>query len=230
MATGNVSEPRKGVRAYPERWLASGEAYEFNSEPTITPPESLFTAFREIVGSGSVLGVCYLQKEDRIGVPDVTLEHTDGRRNITTRVNKRGPNDIITCFKFDTEGRATYAGVCVQVAGTHYKRKLAALGVGTGVWSWTWTPLTGDVQQVTKRTSDTGKAKWEWEWCWTKSSGENTNKTASTDSADEGIVEGKGTFSWVWIETENGEMVGNTSGEITGNGTLKWKWTPEDED
>ncbi|EMD38034.1 hypothetical protein CERSUDRAFT_122837 [Gelatoporia subvermispora B] len=34
-----VSEPLRDTPCYPERWLASGEAYEFNINPTQSPPQ-----------------------------------------------------------------------------------------------------------------------------------------------------------------------------------------------
>ncbi|OCH92254.1 hypothetical protein OBBRIDRAFT_833592 [Obba rivulosa] len=79
VAQGNVSEPMRDIPCYPERWLATGEPYEFNHELTKTPPAELFDAFRALIGDITVLGLFYAG-----GLADgILLERTEGRKNIT---------------------------------------------------------------------------------------------------------------------------------------------------
>lgn len=80
VANGNISQPERDGPAYPERWLATGEAYEFSREATTSPSEELLENFRGIVGDINVLGLFYIRDEDKNGI---VLERTEGRRNIT---------------------------------------------------------------------------------------------------------------------------------------------------
>ena len=51
LSRGNTSEPEKVTALqgfYPERWLPSGDAYEFTTRPTIPPPTSLLEAFHQL--------------------------------------------------------------------------------------------------------------------------------------------------------------------------------------
>lgn len=81
LARGDVSQPEKESSIgeyYPERWLPTGEPYEFTKTPTTTPPAELFNEFRRITGFSDVLGLYYVDNEDRIK----KIEHTEGRKNI----------------------------------------------------------------------------------------------------------------------------------------------------
>lgn len=85
LADGNVSEPvyaaptDEGV--FPDRWLASGEPYEFTKSPTPSPPASLVEDFKAAVGShADVLGLWYAGTAP----PNVyRIEYTEGRKNVT---------------------------------------------------------------------------------------------------------------------------------------------------
>ena len=80
VSSGNVCQPERDGAAYPERWLATGEAYEFNREETTSPSEELLENFRRVVGDSKVLGLFYIRGERLDGI---MLERTEGRRNIT---------------------------------------------------------------------------------------------------------------------------------------------------
>ncbi|OCH92252.1 hypothetical protein OBBRIDRAFT_802739 [Obba rivulosa] len=98
IAKGNVSEPSRDADCYPERWLITGEPYEFTVEPTQSPPAELFDAIRAIVGDVGVLGLFYAG-----GLSDgVSLERTEGRRNITElvagAVDVQAPENVETAW------------------------------------------------------------------------------------------------------------------------------------
>jgi hypothetical protein len=80
VATGNITQPERNVECYPERWLATGEPYEFNRNPTRSPPRELFEEFQKIVDAVDVLGLFYIQDEQRLA--GVSVERTEGRKNI----------------------------------------------------------------------------------------------------------------------------------------------------
>ncbi len=80
VSSGNVCQPERDGVAYPERWLATGEAYEFNRDETTSPSEELVENFRRVVGDIKVLGLFYVRDE---GLSGIMLERTEGRRNIT---------------------------------------------------------------------------------------------------------------------------------------------------
>ncbi|GBE81645.1 hypothetical protein SCP_0400160 [Sparassis crispa] len=85
VASGNVSEPVKDASCYPERWLATGEAYEFNTEHTEVPPAALFVEFRSLVGDmTAVLGLYYA---GNVTPGMMLLEHTEGRKNIVEAID-----------------------------------------------------------------------------------------------------------------------------------------------
>ncbi|KAK7045007.1 hypothetical protein R3P38DRAFT_185475 [Favolaschia claudopus] len=81
VADGVVTEPMITDQCHPLSWLKTGEPFEFSSEPTERPPDSLFADFRDIVGAISVLGIFYVPEEDRKH-PRYGVEHTRGRKNI----------------------------------------------------------------------------------------------------------------------------------------------------
>lgn len=84
LARGNISQPQKisslAEKYYPERWLASGEAYEFTTQPTTPPPPNLLDIFKQLAFPVGVLGLYYIDNEDK----GKMIEHTDGRMNILT--------------------------------------------------------------------------------------------------------------------------------------------------
>lgn len=64
---------------HPERWLASGEAYEFSSKNVgDAPPPEFFSEFRKIVGDDTPLGVFVVDK----GASGEKTEIIDGRKSI----------------------------------------------------------------------------------------------------------------------------------------------------
>jgi hypothetical protein len=82
VAVGSVSEPLRGVECYPERWLSSGDAYEFSNKPTLEPPAELLLDFAQIVGNIGILGLYFAG-----GITgDFLLEWTEGRRNLTRSI------------------------------------------------------------------------------------------------------------------------------------------------
>ncbi len=82
LGRGNISQPEKSsglATFYPERWLSSGQPYEFTTRPTSTPPASLIEAFDRLTSHVGVLGLYHIDKEDK---SSKMIEHTEGRRNI----------------------------------------------------------------------------------------------------------------------------------------------------
>jgi hypothetical protein len=94
VSTGNISQPERNVQCYPERWLPTGEAFEFSREFSSAPPQELFTEFRNLVRDIGVLGIFVVQEEDRKG--ELIMEHTEGRQNIVTRGGTRSGSSGIT--------------------------------------------------------------------------------------------------------------------------------------
>ncbi|KAJ7791380.1 hypothetical protein B0H13DRAFT_1747171 [Mycena leptocephala] len=108
VASGHISEPQKDLQCYPERWLASGEPYEFTTESTATPPAELFTEFKAVVGSIDLLGLYAAGDNPRSGI---LQEWTEGRKNITRVVTENEPGDIETGWLPGTADLTTM--VCV---------------------------------------------------------------------------------------------------------------------
>lgn len=102
VADGLVSKPEKDVECYPERWLPSGEPYEFNRKPSISPPESLFAEFREVVGDLGVLGICYIYEDAQN--TGLRVERTVGRTNITEIVEEVNGDQVTTCWLMGPSG------------------------------------------------------------------------------------------------------------------------------
>jgi hypothetical protein len=91
VATGNVSQPEKlgeqHEQCYPERWLATGEPYEFTYTRTDPPPPSLFVSFekaiRDMPGvSPTTLGIFAVQVDDHLDEGGIYVERTEGRKSI----------------------------------------------------------------------------------------------------------------------------------------------------
>ena len=81
LAHGNISQPKKVSsldKFYPERWLPSGEAYEFTTRPTTSPPPALMDEFSQLTSHIGVLGLYHVDNESK----GKMIEHTEGRTNI----------------------------------------------------------------------------------------------------------------------------------------------------
>jgi len=127
VANGDVSAPINVNEAthYPERWLVSGQAYEFTCEPTELPPPALMEAFAKIVGHIGVLGL-YAAAARGYDSSKILLEHTEGRMNITNVVEATSlPSKgiIETAWMPGTEQPITMTCifVCVQTDSGHQK-------------------------------------------------------------------------------------------------------------
>ncbi|KAI9817594.1 MAG: hypothetical protein M1826_001580 [Phylliscum demangeonii] len=83
LADGHVSQPVKRSEisgpCYPDRWLPTGEPYEFTTRATTDPPIELMIAFARLTGAIGVLGLYYIAPDE----PKPVLEWTEGRRNLT---------------------------------------------------------------------------------------------------------------------------------------------------
>lgn len=84
LAQGDVSQPvlmsdTPSTSIYPDRWLPTGEAYEFTTQPTEAPPKELMAEFGRLTGSISVLGLYYAGTADH----SIQLEWTDGRKKLS---------------------------------------------------------------------------------------------------------------------------------------------------
>jgi len=111
ISTGLVSKPDVRVGCYPERWLASGEPYEFSSEPTRELPVDLAKKFQERLHSyetedadgkkpiAGFVGIYYINKT-RSGV-------STGSRDVDSMGDQKLPEDIIWFETTDHEGRAS---------------------------------------------------------------------------------------------------------------------------
>lgn len=95
VSIGNISEPLRGVECYPESWLSNANAYEFSITPTSLPPPELFNDFQKIIGDVGVLGLYYAGGR----AEGVSLEWTEGRRNITKSITRaEGERHIQTAW------------------------------------------------------------------------------------------------------------------------------------
>lgn len=83
LGRGSVSQPEKSSELetyYPERWLSSGEPYEFTTRPTVAPPGALVEAFGRLTSHVGVLGLYHIDRTN--DKPSKMIEHTEGRKNI----------------------------------------------------------------------------------------------------------------------------------------------------
>jgi hypothetical protein len=103
VATGLINQPMKDVECYPDRWLPTGQAYGFNTQPTESPPEDLLGKFKAVVdtmdpvdGVG-VLAMSYL-KNLPVAPGEVYMERTEGRADILESVPKTPNGMIWTCW------------------------------------------------------------------------------------------------------------------------------------
>ncbi|KAJ5382384.1 hypothetical protein N7517_000295 [Penicillium concentricum] len=81
LSRGNISQPEIYTllgNYYPERWLSSGDPYEFTTRPTVSPPAALVDEFNSLTAVIGVLGLYHIGDE----VNGKMIEYTEGRRNI----------------------------------------------------------------------------------------------------------------------------------------------------
>lgn len=91
ISTGNIAQPERAAEYYPDRWLATGEAYEFSDEPSEAPPQDLLEEFQNYIQGIDVLGLFYVREVPEDGY--VFSESTHGRKNVleTVRVDDPSP-------------------------------------------------------------------------------------------------------------------------------------------
>lgn len=85
LAEGNVSQPvhvSTAPTCYAERWLSSGQPYEFTTHPTQEPPDSLVKGLRSLTGDDDALGLYFIVSGDVKEASVITLEWTEGRKNL----------------------------------------------------------------------------------------------------------------------------------------------------
>ncbi|KAI9807719.1 MAG: hypothetical protein M1826_004486 [Phylliscum demangeonii] len=79
LADGHVSQPVKRSEilgpCYPDRWLPTGEPYEFTTRTTTEPPAELLLSFARLTGAIGVLGLYYVGPDD----PEPVLEWNQDR-------------------------------------------------------------------------------------------------------------------------------------------------------
>lgn len=125
VATGNISQPERNVTCYPDRWLPTGEAFEFSRNQAPSPPQELFEEFRGIVQGLGVLGLFNVQDEELSGGTGV--ERTEGRRNIT-EIDPHGGSDdnIPTGWILGLDGNTVRIRSCSQCkvsGGSHFRMR-----------------------------------------------------------------------------------------------------------
>ncbi|EJP65462.1 uncharacterized protein BBA_05793 [Beauveria bassiana ARSEF 2860] len=89
LARGNVSEPELMEHAptfYPERWLSTGEPYEFTLRRTGKPPTKLVDEFQRIVKDAKLQDILGLYHIDGGGEMPAIIEWTEGRKNLTREI------------------------------------------------------------------------------------------------------------------------------------------------
>lgn len=90
LTDGNVTEPvyftETGL-AHPERWLSTGQPYEFTTRATEQPPAALFDEFRAIAGdAANLLGLYHID----LGEANTwQVERTEGRKNIVEKATSQ---------------------------------------------------------------------------------------------------------------------------------------------
>ncbi|KAI4220351.1 MAG: hypothetical protein L6R38_006735 [Xanthoria sp. 2 TBL-2021] len=86
LARDNISQSEallSSVEEYPERWLRTGEPYEFTTRPTTPPPSGLVEAFSRLAADVGILGLYYIDHHDQ----DKIIEYIEGRKNISRPFN-----------------------------------------------------------------------------------------------------------------------------------------------
>ncbi|KAI9725705.1 MAG: hypothetical protein M1834_009751 [Cirrosporium novae-zelandiae] len=81
LAKEDISQPEKASSLkdyYPERWLPTGEVYEFTTRPTTAPPAELSNEFKRLTSHIGVLGLYHIDDKSE----SKKIEYTEGRKNI----------------------------------------------------------------------------------------------------------------------------------------------------
>ena len=113
----------------PERWLPSGEPYEFTTRSTQAPPDELVDEFRGLTDEIGVLGLYYAGVEQ---TEEIKLEWTEGRKNVVRTIKdedwelepvetawKLGKGDrvmvlcILLCARATTESGGYHLSECL---------------------------------------------------------------------------------------------------------------------
>lgn len=106
----SVSEPvHSPAEYYPVRWLPSGQAYEFSNKPIASPPPiAFFNEFKEIIGTGSPLGICCVDKNG----PETVTETNDGKKSYTQPGSVSSGTDEVPLQSAWLPGRDSPLGRC----------------------------------------------------------------------------------------------------------------------
>ncbi|KAI1106982.1 hypothetical protein F4804DRAFT_329728 [Jackrogersella minutella] len=89
LAAGNVSQPKLMEHTptyYPERWLSTGEPYEFTVRRTEKPPTELIEEFQRIVRDAKLQDILGLYHIDGEKDAPAIIEWTEGRNNLTREI------------------------------------------------------------------------------------------------------------------------------------------------
>lgn len=89
LAKGNISQPKLIEHAptyYPERWLSTGEPYEFTVRVTEKPPTELIDEFQRIVEDAKLADILGLYHIDGGKGAPAIIEWTEGRKNLTREI------------------------------------------------------------------------------------------------------------------------------------------------
>jgi len=130
LARGNVSQPetRETLKEpyFPERWLADGRAFEYNTEKTAAPPAELVNQFHAMVtkaGLIGVLGLYFAGNTSPVAEDTILVEHTEGRANIIESIDAHAanPGNIQTAWRPTKAGQGPMPVTlsCVIVCNNH---------------------------------------------------------------------------------------------------------------
>ncbi|KAG5756989.1 hypothetical protein H9Q72_005616 [Fusarium xylarioides] len=147
LAKGNVSQPEKVTdltEYYPERWLPSGEPYEFTTRRTTNPPVALVKALHQLTNHIGVLGLYHIDKDDN---NDKVLERTEGRRNIlspyTEADEAHEATQVLTAWNLGSRDPVTMACNKVVICDSRTTRA-GAVHKGMSSCPCPTVPLTND--------------------------------------------------------------------------------------
>jgi hypothetical protein len=90
ISTGNVTKPERVTEYYPDRWLVTGEPYEFSDEPSEPPSQDLLEEFRNLIPGVDVLGLFFVREIPEDGY--ILMETTHGRKNVLNLIKLDDPN------------------------------------------------------------------------------------------------------------------------------------------
>lgn len=130
---GNVSQPKLMEHAptfYPERWLSTGEPYEFTVRRTEKRPTELIDEFQRIVKDAKLQDILGLYRIDGGKETPAIIEWTEGRENLTREItdddktgepiqtawdSSRGDPDTMSCMIYcdqrTTRGSSVHKGI-----------------------------------------------------------------------------------------------------------------------